>query len=142
MKEEPEIKMPAPKQDSGIRNRICTYASPVGYQIGNCMLPHSICSFPKPFPSVPPRPLHIHSAEASSKPDMAVIRYPQAGTPCQSTEYLPLVGALDSLSTAAAVASFNSRMSSRIAFFTAISVSPSTRMYSFGGSLGVGFIFK
>lgn len=55
-----------------------------------------------------------------------------------TTLYLPPTGALASLSAAASVPSFNNRINSRIAFVTASSVSPSTRIYSFGFSPGPG----
>jgi hypothetical protein len=54
----------------------------------------------------------------------------------QTTLYLP--GALESVSAAAIVPSFSSLMSSLMASCTTTSVSPSTKMYNFGLSLGPG----
>lgn len=56
----------------------------------------------------------------------------------QTTLYRPPTGARDSLSAAAIVPSLSSCISSRIAFVTVSSVSPSTRIYSFGFSPGCG----
>ena len=98
------------------RNCLISWAQVRGMELSCLIRSRSLVCF---------RPrLHILSVEQAYVLSVAVY----------TTLYRPPIGALASLSAAAIVPSLSSLMSSRIAFVTTTSVSPSTRMYSFGFS--------